>query len=116
MLQIVDARLTVTALTGTLFWKWGFCPENDQTDSLQVSSGDVDFKNVIVPASMSAISQALSASPIANCSVVSTLVFRVNNCPKLLLKWMCLFSSCPTVDCRGASPPILALHFLKLQL
>lgn len=50
---------------------WGFCPNNTNDLDLQVARNDADFKNVIIPASQAAISQALYDSPVANCTKVS---------------------------------------------
>lgn len=62
---------------GTLFWMWGYCPDNTNDASLQVSAGDADFKNVISPASLSAVFQAVHDSPLASCTqVLSALTCR----------------------------------------
>ncbi len=57
---------------GTLFWKWGMCPENTGMSNLEVSAGDSDFINVIAPAAISAITVSDAQSPIANCQFVSS--------------------------------------------
>lgn len=69
--------------TGTLFWKWGFCPQNTVSNFLEVSAGDPDFKNVIAPAALSALSLADSISPVAGCAFVRTqhiLIYPSNGC------------------------------------
>lgn len=58
-------------LTGTLFWMWGFCPENTQENNLQVAAGDADFGAVIAPSALSAALRAAAESPISECIKVS---------------------------------------------